>query len=328
MRRTRTPSAQHVQSSGRAWRALWFCGAAAVTAILFTPPASKAAHLADRIIAVVNTEVIVLSELKAETAAEEKRLQERYRGDELQRRLQQLEYMALTRMIERKLQMQLAQKKGVDVSDEEIKTAAQELQRQGEKVDESNPKDKQSIKEQLTLMRVVDREVRSAVMVSETEIRRYFEEHRSRFSLPEEYRISQILIQPRSGEDPAEVRSRAAAVYAELKQGADFADLALRRSDGPEAVRGGDLGSVRQGELLPPIERAVAVLAPGQISEPVETSQGLHIIRLDEKKPPQFRPFAEVKNEIQNLVYQQKGEDVYQRWMGDLKNKSYIEVKF
>jgi parvulin-like peptidyl-prolyl isomerase len=146
--------------------------------------------------------------------------------------------------------------------------------------------------------------------------------------LPEEYRLSQILIIPRSSEDREQARSKAAAVYAELKNGADFADLALRRSDGPEATKGGTLGFVRQGELLPPIERAIVSLEIGQITEPIETPLGLHIIRLEEKTPPQFRPFAEIKNEIAGLVYRQKSEDVYQVWLRELKNKAYIDVKF
>jgi len=270
----------------------------------------------------------MLSEIKAETAADGKRLQEHYRGAELERRLKQVEYMALTRMIERKLQMQLAKSKGVDVTDEELTQAVRELQRQGEKVDVGNPDDKKSLKEQLTLMKVVDREVRSSVMVSETEMKRYYEQHRGRFSLPEEYRLSQILIRPRNGEEPAQIQAKAEAVYVALKQGADFADLTLRHSDGAEATRGGNLGFVRQGELLPPIERAVAALQPGEISEPVTTTEGIHILRLDEKKPSQFRPFAEVKTEMQGVVFQQKSEDMYQLWMANLKNKAYIEVKF
>ncbi|MBI4400592.1 MAG: peptidylprolyl isomerase [Nitrospirae bacterium] len=309
-----------------AWRALRVVGL--LTAAFCASSPSEAAHMADRIVAIVNTEVITLSELKAQTEAEEKRAREQYRGAELERRLQQIQYMALTRMIERKLQVQFARAKGVDVSDEEIKNAVRELQRQGENIDDSNPNDKNSVKEQLMLLRVVDREVRSGVMVGDAELQRYFEQHQSRFMLPQEYRISQILIRPRAGEDRAEARARAAAVYAALKQGEDFADLALRRSDSPEATRGGSLGFVRQGELLAPIERALANLQPGQFSEPVETPEGLHIIRLEEKKPAQFRPFAEVKNEIQNLVYRQKSEDRYQLWMAELKNKSFIEVKF
>ena len=301
---------------------------AALIAVCFVPLAAEPAHLADRIVAVINSEVIMLSEIKAETAAEGKRLQEQYRGAELERRLKQVEYMALTRMIERKLQMQLAKSKGMDVTDEELTQAVRELQRQGEKVDVGNPDDKKGLKEQLTLMKVVDREVRSSVMVSETEMKRYYEQHRGRFSLPEEYRLSQILIRPRNGEEPAQIQAKAEAVYVALKQGADFADLTLRHSDGAEATRGGSLGFVRQGELLPTIERAVAALQPGEISEPVTTTEGIHILRLDEKKPSQFRPFAEVKTEMQGVVFQQKSEDVYQLWMANLKNKAYIEVKF
>lgn len=328
MLRTGIPFHQHRPSAARARRGGWSLAFPALAAACFVPIAAEGAHLADRIVAVVNSEVIMLSEIKAETAAEGKRLHEQYRGAELQRRLQQVEYMALTRMIERKLQMQLAKSKGMDVTDEELTRAAQELQRQGEKLDITNPSDKKSLKEQLTLMKVVDREVRSTVMVSETEMKRYYEQHRGRFSLPEEYRLSQILIRPRNGEDPAQTQAKAQAVYAALKQGSDFAELALRHSDGTEATRGGSLGFVRQGELHPPIERAVAALQPGEISEPVATTEGIHILRLDEKKPSQFRPFAEVKGEMQGFVFQQKSEDVYQLWMATLKNKAYIEVKF
>lgn len=288
----------------------------------------SAASITDRIIAVVNTELIMLSELKAEIASEERRLYDTYRGEELQRRLRQVQYMGLTRMIERKLQLQTAKTKGVEVADEEVQRAALELKRQGEKIDENNPEDKKTVKEQLLLMRVVDREVRSGVMVTESEIQRYYQSHQTRFLMPDEYRISQILIHRRARETDEETRQRAAAVFTALKQGADFAELAVKYSDGPESMRGGNIGFVRQGELLPQIERALSALEPGQITEMIETEDGWHIFRLDEKRPPQFRPFAEVKAEIQTLVYQQKTEDVYQVWLSDLKNKSFIEVKF
>lgn len=293
---------------------------------LLTP--GQAAHVADKIVAVVNNDVIMLSELKTESAAEAKRIRERYKGDEQTRRLQQAEYMALNRMIERKLQLQWAKAKGVDVTEDELKTAMKELQKQGEHVDDTSADDRKNVKEQLVLLRVVDREVRGNVMVAERDMQRFYEEHKPRFSLPEEYRISQILIVPRAGEERAEARGRATAVYAQLKKGADFGDLAIRQSDGAEAARGGSLGYVRQGEVLPQIERALSGLQPGDITEPVESTQGFHIIRLDEKKPPQFRPFPEIKTEVQNLLYQQKTEDLYQTWIASLKKKAFIEVKF
>ena len=287
-----------------------------------------AARLSDRIVAVVNTDLIMLSELQSEVAAEEKQLEQRYRGEEPQRRLRQAQYSVLTRMIERKLQLQLAKTKGVEVTDDEVNRAVQELRRQGETVNESNPNEKRLLREQLLLLKVVDREVRSGIMISEAELQRYYERHISRFMLPEEYRISQIYIRPRPEQDRREARARADSVLASLQQGADFADLVLRYSDGPEATRGGNLGYIRQGELLPEIERALATIQPGEVAGPIETADGFHLIRLDEKKPPQFRPFEEVKTEIHGLVYQQKSEDVYQFWLADLKSRSFVEIKF
>ncbi|TAJ10664.1 MAG: hypothetical protein EPO61_02295 [Nitrospirae bacterium] len=293
-----------------------------------TPPPADAAVLADRIVAVVNTELIMLSELKAETEAVEVRLRAQYRGADLERRIRQTELDTLTKMIETRLQLQTAKVRGVEAPDEEVKSAIKEMQRQGEKLDESNPAVQRGVREQIVLLKIVDREVRSNLMVAEIELQRYYMQHQSRFLLPDEYRISQILLVPRAGEDRAQVRARAQAAYAELKQGAEFADMVMRYSDGPEATKGGALGFVRQGELLPPIERALATLEVGQLSEPVETPQGLHILRLDEKSPTGFRPFAEVRTEIQGLVYRQKNEDGFQSWLKELKNKAYIEVKF
>lgn len=289
---------------------------------------ADAAVLADRIVAVVNTELIMLSELKAETESTEMRLRAQYRGADLERRIRQTELETLTRMIETKLQLQLAKARGVDVAEEELKAAVKEMRRQGEKIDESDPTVLRGIREQIVLLKIVDREVRSNLMVAEIELQRYYMQHQSRFLLPDEYRISQILLVPRAGEDRAQVRASAQAAYAELKQGAQFSDMVMRYSDGPEATKGGGLGFVRQGELLPPIERALATLEVGQLSEPVETPQGLHILRLDEKSPTGFRPFAEVRTEIQGLVYRQKNEDGFQAWLKELKNKAYIEVKF
>jgi parvulin-like peptidyl-prolyl isomerase len=67
---------------------------------------------------------------------------------------------------------------------------------------------------------------------------------------------------------------------------------------------------------------------PGGISDIIESPEGFHIIRVEEKSPRQFRPFDDVKLEIQGLIFQQKSEDVYQAWLNGLKNKAHIEIKF
>lgn len=291
-------------------------------------PEAWPAHLEDKIVAVVNSDLIMMSEIKKELAPEEERIRKQSAGEERVRRLKMAEYMALTKMIERKLQLQAAKTKGVDVSDQEVKQAVEELKKQGEKIDTADPQSATSVREQLILMRVVDREVRSGIMVADSEMKRYYQEHKERFAYPEEYQLSQILLKARSQSEMPESLARAKDILAALRKGGSFEELALQYSEGMNAGRGGKLGLVRQGELHPQIERAIASLPVGDISDISETSEGLHIIRVDEKTPKQFRPFEEVKLEIQGLVFQQKSEDLYQSWLADLKNKSYIEVKF
>ena len=289
---------------------------------------SFAAKVEDRIAAIVNSDLIMLSEVRRELAPERERLEKHYRGEELSHRLQMAEAMALTTMIEQRLQLQEAKARSVEVGDQEVKQAVKQLIQQGEKIDDKDPVSTNSVRDQLTLLKVVDREVRSGVMVADPEMKRYYQEHRDRFALPEEYTLSQILIKPRSSDEVADARAKGREVTALLKQGESFEDLALRYSDGPTASRGGRLGLVRQGELLPAIERGVSNLVPGGISDIIESPEGLHIVRLDDKKPKQFRPFEEVRQEIQALVFQQKSEDMFQSWLADLKNKAYIEIKF
>jgi peptidyl-prolyl cis-trans isomerase SurA len=306
-----------------------FLTAALLAAMLFAPwSALHAAQVEDRIVAIVNNDLIMLSDLKQELAPEEARIRKTYRGEELLRRLKAAQSIALTVMIERKLQLQEAKARNIEVSDQEVKQAILQLKQQGEAIDDKDPLSLKRVREQLTLLKVVDREVRSGVMVADPEMKRYYNEHRDRFALPEEYTLSQILITPRSPEDIEEARAKMREVSALLKQGESFEDLALRYSDGVNASRGGRLGLVRQGELLPGIERGVAGLVPGGISGVIETPEGLHIVRLDDKKPKQFRPFDEVRQEIQALVFQQKSEDMFQSWLSDLKNRAYIEIKF
>ena len=298
------------------------CGLIAQASLL------SAAQVEDGIVAIVNSDLIMLSEMKRELASERERIQQEHRGDGLARRLKTAEYMGLTSMIERKLQLQAAKARSISVTDEEVQQAVKQMKQQGRTIDETNQAEMKNVREQLLLLRIVDRDVRSGVMVADSDMKRYFQEHRDRFALSEEYTLSQILIRPRSPEDTADAKEKVLEVMTRLKQGESFEDVALRFSDGPNASHGGGLGLVRQGELLPGIERAIADLVPGGISDVIETSDGFHIMRLEDKTPKQFRPYEQVRTEIQGLVFQQKSEDVFQAWLAELKNKAYIEIKF
>lgn len=292
------------------------------------PPAFSAAHLQDRIVAIVNTELIMLSDVKHEFRAEQERLSRELPGSNLAQQLKTAEYMALTKLIERKLQLQEAKTKRVEVSDLEVQQALTQLKQQDKSLDPTNPNDVRSVRDQLILMRVVDQHIRGNITVGDSEIKRYYQEHREQFAFPEEYQLSQIIITPRSSDGLADALTKARRAMDDLKRGEKFEDVALQYSDGANSLHGGRLGLVRQGELWPVLEQAVARLVPGGISDIIESPEGVHIIRMDDRKPKQFRPYEDVRRQIQELVYQQKSADMYESWLADLKNKAYIEIKF
>ena len=291
-------------------------------------PALSQAHLQDRIVAIVNSELIMLSDVKREFETEQERLSREHRGNDLPQRLKTAEYMALTKLIERRLQLQEAKAKKVEVSDLEVKQALEQMKRQGSPFDLTNANHVQAVRDQLLLTRVVDLHIRGNITVGDSELKRFYQEHRDRFALPEEYQLSQIIIHPRSSDGLADALTKARRAMDDLKRGEKFAEVAMQYSDGANALHGGRLGWVRQGELLPAIERAVAHLVPGGVSDIIESSEGIQIIRMDDRKPKQFRRYEDARREIQDLVYQQKSDDMYQAWLIELKNKAYIEIKF
>ncbi len=301
-----------------------------VVAFIFSTgtPLTAYGHLDDRIVAIVNSDLIMLSDVNREFQPERERLSREHQGKDLTQRLKTAEYMALTKLIERRLQLQEAKAKKVEVSEQEVKLTFEQMKRQSNNPEIANTLTLGNVRDQLTLMRVVDQHIRGNITVGDSELRRYYQEHRDRFAFPEEYQLSQILIQPRGSDGTAEALAKAHRAMDELKKGEKFSDVAMQYSNEPNAMQGGRLGLVRQGELLPVIERAVANLVTGGISDIIESPEGIHIIRLDERKPKQFRPYEAVRFEIQELLYQQKSEAMYQSWLNELKNKAFIEIKF
>ena len=286
-----------------------------------------AASLRDRIVAVVNIEVITLSELEEEVGDAKAQARQRYSGAELVQRLRQIDYMGLNRMIERRLQVQIAKRRGIKVTEEEVKDAIVRLRRLGETPDENDSKEMAMIRDQLTALRLINQQVRSSLLVSDEEILRFYRQHRDRFMLPPEVRISQILIALGPGSELLAVREKAQEVYELLKKGERFEELAVKYSDGPEGRRGGNLGYIRQGDMLPQIQKAIEQAPLGSVTEPIASPIGMHIIRVDDRKASEFRPFEEVKEDVRNMVFQLKSEDAYIAWIKEQKDKNYIEIR-
>jgi parvulin-like peptidyl-prolyl isomerase len=286
-----------------------------------------AEEFSDRIIAIVNKEIITMSDLEPELVDERKRLRAKYSGEELNRRLAQKKYDVLNALIEQKLQLQEAEAKGITVTDEEVKEALQQVTMQKTGTPFAGSVLKKQVREKLILERLLAFQVRQSVLVPDSEILQYYEDHKNEYLIAPAYRLRQIFFFVKPGEDATQKRSRAEMVYLALRTNGNFAELARKYSDGPEAAEGGNLGEVREDELLDPLAQALKSMKPGDISQPIKSRLGFHIIALDERTPSKPRDLTEVEKQIKTLLYKKRAEESYHRWLMELKKKAFIEIK-
>ncbi len=284
--------------------------------------------LMDGIAAVVNTEIITVSELQSEMGDEFFRLKARYEGDELTERLSRKRQEVLNRMIERKLLVQEAKAKNVSVSDEEVEQAWEQMRRNPAGFPPAAAQSKAVLREELMARRIRDIEVRRGIVVVPKEIHAYFQEQQQRFTSPGTHHIRQILLLPKLDEDRETLKARAEVLMDQLEEGRSFEKLAELFSDGSESVLGGDLGFVTKDELLAPLGEALDKLNPGEVSPLIETEIGIHILLLEENRPGITEPFEKVKEAIGNRLFQEKIQESHDNWMSSLKDKAYIEIRF
>ena len=160
------------------------------------------------------------------------------------------------------------------------------------------------------------------VQVTQDDLRAYYDQHRDQYRVPEQVKVSHILIKtPLPGPDGkvdekgvAEAQQRAADLLKQLKGGAKLEDLAKKYSEDPgSAKQGGSLGWIGRGQTVPEFEKAAFSLPKGQISDLVKSSYGFHIIRVDDKQDAHTKPLDEVKSEIEPVLKHQKAQQMAQK---------------
>lgn len=167
----------------------------------------------------------------------------------------------------------------------------------------------------------------SGVQVTPDDLRTYYDQHRDQYRVPEQVKVSHILIKsPLPGPDGkvdekglAESQRRAEDLLKQVKGGANFEDLAKKYSeDTGSAKQGGSLGSIGKGQTVPEFEKAAFSLPKGQISDLVKSSYGFHIIRVDDKQDAHMKTLEEVKDTIEPVIKHQKGQQIAQKKAEDL----------
>jgi peptidyl-prolyl cis-trans isomerase D len=153
------------------------------------------------------------------------------------------------------------------------------------------------------------------IQVTPEDVRAYYDQHQDQYRVPEEVKVSHILIKtPSPGADGKvdekgleEARKKAEDVLKQLKSGAKFEDLAKKYSEDPgSGKQGGDLGWIGRGRTVPEFEKSAFSLTKGQLSDLVKSSYGFHIIRSEDKHEAHLKTIDEVKDQIEPLIKQQK----------------------
>src|SRR5205823_5268947 len=167
----------------------------------------------------------------------------------------------------------------------------------------------------------------SSVQVTPDDLRKYYDDHRVQYRVPEQVKVSHILIKtPLPGADgkvdqkgAAEAQRRAEDLLKQVKSGANFEELAKKYSEDPgSAKQGGSLGWIGRGQTVPEFEKAAFSLPKGQISDLIKSSYGFHIIRVDDKQDAHMKSLDDVKSDIEPIIKHQKAQQLAQKKADDL----------
>ena len=301
------------------------------------------AEVVDKIIAVVNDEIITLYEFNTVFEPFRKNIENTYKGTDKESVMQQTKDAFLQRLIDNMLIEQEAKKSGagIIVKDEEVmevlqdmlvkqKLSLQEYSKNLAREGNSLESVKKEIRGQMMRARLLRREVKSKILVSDEEIGEYYNKNRRDYEGKETVRIKQLLLllPPNANETiKAKMKNQALQLHKRVKDGESFDLLIVKYSQGPAAAQGGDVGFIERGTIIPEVEAAAFKLPVGQISEVIESSVGFHIIQVLDKKGAGLKPIAAVREEIKTKIEDEKLENKFDEWIASVRAKSHIEVK-
>jgi len=302
---------------------------------------SGRAEVVDRIVAFVNDEIITLVELDTAFETYRQKIEESYKGPDKDRVMAQTRRSLLERMIDTLLIEQEARKSGITVTDEEVMASirgmlsrrkmSQEAFQQALALEGKTLETyKREAKETMMRTRLVRREVRSKVMVTDEEIGEYYRLHRESYEGSEAVRLKQILLVfPRDMNDEtrAKLQAEATDIGKRLKGGESFDSLAAQFSQGPAASSGGALGFVEKGTMLPEVEKAAFSLSTNEISDVIESPVGFHILQVTDRRGEGNKPIETVREEIKSRIEDEKIDKKLDSWLTELRAKSHIDIK-
>ncbi len=295
------------------------------------------AEAGNRIVAVVNKDIITEWDLNVRMSALMEEQEEPFDDHE---EASEFRRAVISRLIEERLIIQEGQRLGLTVEPEEVSARVQELRRtfapqerydamlQEAQLTEEQLKTK--LREQLLMQRTIDQKVRSTIVISPAELQRALKAapipHNASTPPEDEVLIAHVLVRISEERSAEEAQRLIAQLSQRLLNGEAFEQLAREHSEGPHAEEGGRLGWVKPSEMLPELSTALSELTLGEVSQPIHSHLGFHLVKMLDRRQPQSQDPASIQETVQRQLYQQKFANAMGKWLEDLKQQAYIEV--
>jgi len=286
------------------------------------------AVIVDRIVAVVNKEVITLSELEEAAKPFLQHIFSQVKDPlERERLARQVRKEILDQLINNLLVDEEVKRLHITVTDEEIDQFIERFKSQQGFTEEefrrflasqglTMREYREKVAEQIKRIKLIQFQVRERIVITDEEIRKYYEEHYAKGG--EKYELAAVII---SGEDAAQ---KAKAALKEIEAGKPFAEVAAKYSAIPDSGKG--LGAFSLEELSPVVREVIQKLQPGEVSVPVQVGENWEIFKLLGIKKVSQEELAHLRPEIENRLYQEKVDQFFKKWLKDLRKRSYIRI--
>ncbi len=305
--------------------------------------ASRAgAEMVDRVAAVVNNEIITLGDVMKRAGVEFQRADQDTAPENRAKKHEEITRKVLDQLIDEAVLDQELREAKITIDDKQIDLSVQEVMKrynftpdqfaqavanEGLTVNEY----REQMRKQLGRWQLLREKTAKAVKVSDADIRSEYDRMARDEGKEVEVHIRHIVVPVAESAPPDAVQKAyevAKAIAQEARQsGVDFAQLAKQKSQGSSASDGGDLGFFRHGAMVPAFEKVAFSLKPGEVSDPVRTSIGWHVLKLEESRAIGLLPLADLKPQIEDKLRREQGERASAMYVKSLRDAAVVEIK-
>ena len=298
---------------------------------------AQQSEVIDRIVAVVNGDIITLYDLNRAFKPYEANIKAlKYPEDKERQTLFQVRSDVLNQLIDGQLADQQTKHAQITVSQKEIDITIERMKESRSFTDEqlreglaaqgiTMEEYRKEIESQILRTKLVNREVKSKIVITNGDIQVYYDNHQEKYAGDKKYYLWNLFIKASELDKNAALK-KMNSVALKLKQGSSFEALVSELNESASAVKGTDLGLYRRDELSEELREVVSKLKSNEFSEILETNFGYQILYVQEIQDTTAKPIAEVETEIQQILYDELVDNKYQDWLEALRARSHIRI--